>query len=238
MEPSPLSCLRTEPASRLGLSVSIEAKVNAMSLILEHGRSPADWCAEFAAKGLPMSERTLRAKARELGACHVLGKAMIITPDQIDRILEDTCSPRISEAKPGGSRAASKYNGRPVSAYVRESTGSSTESGARDWIRLREEQEERRFYIGDEGEQITFMGAVLLYNPTADMGKYLEPLLRELGHYPCAKITPKMIRDLGAKLYPKNCTDSWRRWVVTPARAVINNAHELGKMPAYQDQGL
>jgi hypothetical protein len=27
MEPSPLSCLRTEPASRLGLSVSIGAKV-------------------------------------------------------------------------------------------------------------------------------------------------------------------------------------------------------------------
>jgi integrase len=130
-----------------------------------------------------------------------------------------------------------EVNGRPVSAYVRESTGSSTESGARDWIRLREEQEERRFYIGDEGEQITFMGAVLLYNPTADMGKYLEPLLRELGHYPCAKITPKMVKDLGAKLYPKNCTDSWRRWVVTPVRAVINNAHELGRCPPIKIKG-
>ena len=38
-----------------------------------------------------------------------------------------------------------------------------------------------------------------------------------------------MIRDLGRKLYPDNCTDSWRRWVVTPARAVINKANDLGK---------
>ena len=130
-----------------------------------------------------------------------------------------------------------EVNGRAVSAYIRESTGSSTESGARDWIREREEQEERRFYVGDEGEQITFAGAVILYNPTPDMAKYLAPILKELGPYPCHRITPKMVKDLGPKLYPKNCTDSWRRWVVTPARAVINNAHELGRCPPIKIKG-
>jgi integrase len=130
-----------------------------------------------------------------------------------------------------------EVNGRAVSAYLRESTGSSSESGARDWIREREAQEERRFYIGDESEQITFMGAVILYSPTPQMSRYLEPLLKELGPYPCHKITPKMIKDLGPKLYPNNCTDSWRRWVVTPARAVINNAHELGRCPPIKIKG-
>jgi integrase len=130
-----------------------------------------------------------------------------------------------------------EVNGRPVSAYLRESTGSSAESGARDWIREREQQEERRFYIGDESEQITFMGAVMLYNPNPDMARHLEPLVKELGPYPCVRITPKMIKDLGPKLYPKNCTDSWRRWVVTPARAVINNAHELGRCPPIKVKG-
>lgn len=131
-----------------------------------------------------------------------------------------------------------EVNGRPVTAYIRESTGSSTESGARDYIRLREEQEERRHYIGDESERLTFMGAVMLYNPTPAMGKYLEPLLRELGSYPCERITAKMVKDLGQKLYPKNCTDSWRRWVITPVRAVINNAHELGRCPPIKIKGF
>jgi hypothetical protein len=85
--------------------------VNAMSFILEHGKSPADWCAIFAEKGLDISERNLRQKARELGACHVLGKAMIITPDQIDRILEEACSPRTLEAQHGGPKGASNIMG-------------------------------------------------------------------------------------------------------------------------------
>lgn len=130
-----------------------------------------------------------------------------------------------------------EINGRPITPYIRESTGASTESGARDWIKERETQEERRFYIGDESEELTFAGAVMLYTPTPDMAKYLAPLLRELGPYPCHKITPKMVKDLGPRMYPKNCTDSWRRWVVTPVRAVINNAHDLGRCPPIKIKG-
>src|SRR5690348_12660579 len=77
-----------------------------MSIILEMGKSPAEWCEVFASKGLPISERNLRSRARELGACHVLGKAMIITPDQIDRILEGTCSSHTGAAQRGGRRGA------------------------------------------------------------------------------------------------------------------------------------
>lgn len=129
------------------------------------------------------------------------------------------------------------YNGRPISCYIRESTGASDEAGARDWISDREEQERRRYLIGEEERPLTFADAALLYNGPPLMGRYLKPILREIGHMRCDRITPGIIRDLGPKLYPNNCTDSWRRWVVTPARAVINNANDKGKCPPIRIKG-
>lgn len=43
-----------------------------------------------------------------------------------------------------------EYNGRPVTGYIRESTGASDESGAKDWISEREERERRRYLLGEE----------------------------------------------------------------------------------------
>jgi hypothetical protein len=68
------------------------------------------------------------------------------------------------------------------------------------------------------------------------MARYLIPLAASSARL----VRPHhagMIRDLGPKLYPNNCTDSWRRWVVTPARAVINNAHDKGKCPPIKIKG-
>jgi hypothetical protein len=130
-----------------------------------------------------------------------------------------------------------EYNRRPITGYLRESTGASDEAGARDWIAEREEQERRRYLLGEEERPLTFLDAVLLYTATPEMAKHLKPVLKEIGHLRCDRITPGMIRDLGPKLYPNNCTDSWRRWVVTPARAVINKANDLGKCPPIRIKG-
>jgi len=130
------------------------------------------------------------------------------------------------------------YNGRPISNYIRESTGASGESGARDWIAEREDRERRRHLIGEEERPLTFNDALLLYSPTPEMAKYLIPIIKEIGDLRLDRITPGMIRDLGAKLYPDNCTDSWRRWVITPARAVINKANDLGKCPPIRVKGF
>lgn len=120
-----------------------------------------------------------------------------------------------------------ELNGRPISRYVRESTGSSDESGARDWIVERTDRECRRALIGEEHRPLTFNDAVLLYaDPEPQMAKALIPLIEELGDRLVRDITPSAIRGLGKTLYPNNCTDHWRRWVITPARAVINNAHD------------
>lgn len=119
-----------------------------------------------------------------------------------------------------------EINGRAISEYIRESTGSSTERGAKDWIREREAVEIRRHHVGEETEDMTFEAAVEIYDyPKADMAKYLVPILAEFGPMPCKSITPALVRDLAKRLYPKNSTDSWRRWVITPTRAVVNAAH-------------
>lgn len=121
-----------------------------------------------------------------------------------------------------------EYNGLPITDYIRTSTEASTEAGAGQWIKAREEREIRRHLLGDEAT-LTFADAVVLYHATPDMAEKLMPLLDELGDTFVKDITPKAVRDLGPKLYPGNCTDSWRRWVITPVRAVINNAHDAGK---------
>ncbi len=130
-----------------------------------------------------------------------------------------------------------EYNGLPITGYIRASTGASTEDGAWEWVRAREAAEYRRFILGEEERPITFAEAVMLTSPNPTTAKYLAPLVMELGDLRCDRITPQMILDLGPKLYPNNCTDSWRRWVVTPARSVINSAHKRGKCPPIRVEG-
>lgn len=48
--------------------------------------APAEIVAMFAAKGLRISERELRRKARELGCCRELGKALFFLPEDIDAL--------------------------------------------------------------------------------------------------------------------------------------------------------
>lgn len=128
------------------------------------------------------------------------------------------------------ARGTVDYNGRPITGYIRESTGSLTEAGARDWINDREQREIRRYLVGEE-RALTFADAVLLYDADPLMARYLMPIVEELGALSVVQITPQMVKDMGRKLYPNNSTDMWRRWVVTPTRAVINNAHALGRCP-------
>lgn len=135
------------------------------------------------------------------------------------------------------ARGYIEYGGQRIGGYVRESTGAFTASGAAAWARARTERECRRFLLGDEAV-FTFADAVMLYpaKSATDIAR-LVPLLARLGTTPVADIAPKTVRDLGAALYPDACTDTWRRAVITPVRAVINNAHDLGKCPPIRIKG-
>jgi len=119
-----------------------------------------------------------------------------------------------------------EYNGRPIAGPYRRSTKASTEAGARDWINRETELQIRRYVVGDEPSK-TFSDAILLYNASPKTAKQLIPIVEEIGDMPLQAISGALLKSFGAKWKPMASTDTWWREIVTPARSVINNAHEL-----------
>lgn len=119
-----------------------------------------------------------------------------------------------------------EYNGRPIAGPYRRSTKATTEAGARDWIARETELQIRRYLVGDEPSK-TFNDAIMLYNASPKAAKQLIPIVQEIGDMALGSISGALLKSLGPKLKPKACTDTWWREIVTPASAVINNAHEL-----------
>lgn len=114
-------------------------------MILDDGKTPEEWVAVFAERGIHLSARTVRADARRLGACRMLGKVMMLLPEHIDRLFQEPppCpSMSTNETDGGGSKAESTAY-RPANttdkaqAYLRQrqketrKRPSSTSKGAR-----------------------------------------------------------------------------------------------------------
>ena len=134
------------------------------------------------------------------------------------------------------ARGKVDFNGRPITGYYRCSTGATAEAGAKDWCRAEEERQIRRHLVGDEAA-LTFADAVMLYRAKPDAARYLIPITVEFGETQVIKIMPEVVRLLAPKLYPKASTDTWKRQVVSPVSAVINNAHALGRCPPIRIKG-
>lgn len=63
--------------------------------------SPADVVKRLAEKGIKVSERELRRRAREIGAYRQIGKAMFFLPEDLERIMEP---PTPKPSRRGGSK--------------------------------------------------------------------------------------------------------------------------------------
>jgi len=78
--------------------------------------------------------------------------------------------------------------------------------------------------------------AIELYDAKPAEAKRLIAIIEVLGDEFLARqvdsITGKHLRDLGRMMKPSAATDTMWREVVSPIRAVINNAHDLGKCPS------
>jgi len=127
------------------------------------------------------------------------------------------------------ARGRIEYLGKPISEYYRVSTGAASEAGARDWCRQEEERRIRRHLVGEEKAELTFNDALALYEPDAKTAIYLIPIVKKIGEMFVRDISPKLVRELGAQLMPTAGVDTWTRQVITPVRAVINHAHDLGR---------
>lgn len=125
--------------------------------------------------------------------------------------------------------------GRPADSdiYVRRSLGTADADLAAAAVREIERQARNRRLLGPDAprpeDELTFNAALALYQPTPADARYLIPIVKKIGSQRVRDITPAAVRRLAADLYPDAATDTWQRQVVTPVRAVINNAHELGK---------
>ena len=83
--------------------------------LIEQGHTPAEWVDILRARGIEVSERTLREKANRLGACYRIGRAMLITPEQLESIVKDgaACSKSTEGARLGGQGAGSNISAGP-----------------------------------------------------------------------------------------------------------------------------
>lgn len=118
----------------------------------------------------------------------------------------------------------------PSRKYYRQSTQKTTEKDAISIRNYFEQREIEKFY-GGEQNSITFAEAVLDYDANAETAKDLIAIVNEIGDMKLSQITPKFIKNLGYRMKPNNAVDSWKRHIITPIRAVINNAHQHGKCP-------
>ena len=130
-----------------------------------------------------------------------------------------------------------EFEGRPISDYLRISTGASSEKGAQAFIVETTTRAIRTHIIGEE-RSFTWDDAILLYDAkTADAGFLLKVHPHLTGKL-ISDIAPQLVRDLCPKIYPDASTDTWKRQVITPVSAVINNAHDLGKCPPIRIKGF
>ncbi|WP_233901938.1 hypothetical protein [Paracoccus denitrificans] len=58
-----------------------------MPKIFDLGHTPEEWSAKLRPRGVELSPRTLRSKARAHGQYFAIGRAIFITPDQMNEIL-------------------------------------------------------------------------------------------------------------------------------------------------------
>lgn len=130
-----------------------------------------------------------------------------------------------------------KIDAIPGDRYRRRSLKTSSEAEAIRRLASYEKSEIKRHFVGHE-KALTFGEAVLLYESNVATAAYLVKIVPHLQHMTVAEITGEFVRRLCPKIYPNASTDTWKRQVITPVSAVINNAHDLGKAPPIRIRGF
>lgn len=119
--------------------------------------------------------------------------------------------------------------------YIRESLGTPDEAVAEAKLEEIYRKARQRRILGPDApkpaDELIFAVCVLDYPAKPKEAAYLAPLVRRCGKMKVREMTPEFIRGLGRQLMPMASTDTWQRQIVTPIRAVINHAHDLGKCP-------
>lgn len=115
----------------------------------------------------------------------------------------------------------------PNGQRIRTSLKTSDEKTAREQLALLEAKLWKRHSYGDEAVR-TFEEAALSYLKQGGEGRYMPKVLKHFKGRIVGKITPGEIRAAAGAVYPDAGAATRNRQFITPARSVINHAHELG----------
>ena len=89
-------------------------------------------------------------------------------------------------------RGRVEFNGRAITSYYRQSTGASSEAGARGWIKAEEDRQVRRHILGDEAA-LMFSDAVMIYPAKPKEAGFLIPVVQEIGNLKLTGMSGKLI---------------------------------------------
>ena len=131
-----------------------------------------------------------------------------------------------------------EFNDRPITEYIRESTGASERAGAEDWIRNRTEQELRRYHFGDEQPPITLAEAALLTNLDPQSAKSIMPVVERYGDKRINDLNSEIIKEICRAIRPNDSTDTWKRWILVPLRKIARTAAATGRCHKIEFDGF
>ncbi|WP_114010898.1 tyrosine-type recombinase/integrase [Cohaesibacter intestini] len=131
-----------------------------------------------------------------------------------------------------------EFNDRPITEYIRESTGASEKAGAEDWIRNRTELELRRYHFGDEQPPITLEEAALLTDLDPQSAKRIVPVVELYGKKRINDLNSEIIREICRTVQPNNSTDTWRRWILVPLKKIARTATSTGRCHKIEFDGF
>lgn len=127
------------------------------------------------------------------------------------------------------ARGRVEYNGREITGYIRESTGSRTLAGAQEWVTERTGQELRKHHFGDELPPLTLAEGVLLTELDRQAAGYLIPVIEKIGDVALDDLNKERIKKVCREVLPNASCATWRRWIVVPIQQVANAGHAEGR---------
>lgn len=82
-----------------------------------------------------------------------------------------------------------------------------------------------------EPEEVTFAGASILYMKSGRSGRFLDPILKQIGTQPLSAVNQAKVQQLIDEIYPNAAPSTINRQVFTPILAVLNYASRLKMCP-------
>lgn len=123
----------------------------------------------------------------------------------------------------GIAYASGTFNGK----RVRKSLGTRDPERAQEQCALYEAKLWKRHNFGEAAVR-TFEEAAVSYLEQGGEGRYVPKVLKHFKGRAVGSIMPAEIRGAALTLYPRASAATRNRQVVTPARSIINHAHDLG----------